>query len=174
VSACDWIICERTGRWAATLRIGAARRSPKTGSAPRIYEVRSLDELADSLAARPLSLTFLEVHTSNVGNLLQWLASNSPRFPRARFVALLDRMITERTDSGGKQSSVESRDVVAALLEGGAAEIAVSPRRLQHIFAFADKHAESVRQLRQPLAKSQSITDWARSKLPWQNDCDRE
>jgi hypothetical protein len=170
MNECDWIICERTGRWAAALRVGAARRSPTTVSAPRIHETRSLNELAERLYARPLSLTLLEVQTSNVGKLLHWLARNSPRFPRARFVALLDRMLTERTDSGGEQLSVESHDVVAALLESGAAEIADSPRRLRHILAFAEKHAASVRNLPRRSSEPQSIADWARSQLPWQPD----
>ena len=173
MNSCDWIICERTGRWAAALRVGFARRS-QTGPAPRIYESRSLDELAERLTARPRSLTLLEVHASNLAKLLQWLAQNSQQFPRARFVAVLDRMLAVRPDSSSEQSSVESQDVVAALLESGAAEIAVSPRRLQHIFVLADRHAASVSSLRRPPAEAQSITDCARSRLPWQTDRDRE
>jgi hypothetical protein len=174
MNACGWIICERTGRWAAALRVGAARQWSQTVPVPRIYEVRSLDELAEQLAARPLSLTFVQVHTSNVAKALRWLAHNSQRFPRARFVALLDRMLDVQPESGSELSSVESQDVVAALLESGAAEIAVSPRRLQHNFVLADKHATSVRGLPRPPAEAQSITDWARSRLPWQTDRDRE
>jgi hypothetical protein len=170
MTACDWIICERTGRWAAALRTGAARRSSLTGSVPRIYETRTLDELAEQLAARPLSLALMEAHASNVGKLLQWLGHNSQRFPHAHFVAFLDRMLTARSDFDVGQPCGEAEDVVAPLLEAGAAEIAVSPRRLQHIFALADKHAASVRSLSRRSFESQLTADWARSQLPWQTD----
>jgi hypothetical protein len=174
MNACDWIICERTGRWAAAMRVGAARRSSQTGPALRIYEVRSLDELAERLALRPLSLVLLEVHNSNLAKQLQWLAHNSQRFPRALFVALLDRMLTARLDSGSERSSGETLDVVSTLLESGAAEIAVSPRRLQHIFSLAGKHSAGVRPFRRPPIEAQSIMDWAHSQLPWQTDRGRE
>jgi hypothetical protein len=169
----DWIICERTGRWAAALRAGAARRLSLKGQATRIYEVRSLDELAERLIAKPQILALLEVHAANLGKLLQWLAQNSPRFPRARFVALLDRMLTATSECDSGQPSGEAEAVVAALLEAGAAEIAVSPRRLQHIFALADTHALSVRSSSRPLTEPHSIADWARSQLPWQTDAIR-
>jgi hypothetical protein len=116
----------------------------------------------------------LEVHTSNLAKLLPWLAHNSQRFPRARFVALLDRMLAVRPGSSSEQSPVESLDVVAMLLESGAAEIAVSPRRLQHIFVLADRHSARVSSFRRPPAEAQSIAAWARSRLPWQTDRDRE
>ena len=173
MNSCDRIICERTGRWAAALRVGFARRS-QTGPAPRIHETRSLDELAERLTIRPGSLTLLEVHPLNLAKLLPWLAHNSQRFQWARFVALLDRMLSVRPDSSSEQSPVESQEVVAALLESGAAEIAVSPRCLQHIFVLADRHAASVSSFRRPPTEAKSISDWARSRLPWQTDRDRE
>lgn len=170
MNACDWIICERTGQWAAAMRVGAARRRSLKGPPLRIYEVRSLDELAERLAARPLSLALVEVHALNLGKLLEWLAHNSRRFPRARFVALVDRTLTAGNDSHDDRSSGEIDDVLAALLEGGAAAVAVSPRRLRHIFALADLHAISARSFSSEAAEMQSVADWARSQLPWQSD----
>jgi hypothetical protein len=170
MNASDWIICERTGQWAAAMRVGAARRPSLKGPAQYIHEVRSLDELTEQLAARPLSLALIEAHASNLGKLLEWLAHNSRRFPRACFIAVVDRTLTAEKNSHNDGSSGEMHDVLAALLEGGAAAIALSPRRLRHIFALADLHAISARSLSSELAETLSITDWARSQLPWQLD----
>jgi hypothetical protein len=170
MNECEWIICERTGRWAAAMRVTAARHAWMPGRAPRMYEVRSLEELADRLTARPVSLGLLEGHAANLGNVLRWLTDNSRRFPRAQFVALLDPTLGVRASSGGKLLHVDPHEVVDALFEAGAAEIAVSPRYLQHIFALADKHAAIVAGRERHSGHSESIAEWAWSLLPWQSD----
>jgi hypothetical protein len=78
-------------------------------------------------------------------------------------------MLTARAEAGIERSSGEAQDLIAALLEAGAAEIAPSPRRLQHIFALADTHAISVRTFSKQ-STNLSIADWAWSQLPWQTD----
>jgi hypothetical protein len=170
MSEIDFLVCERTGRWAAALRVGAARHDRISSREPRIYEARSLEELAERLEIRPLSLALLEVHLSTLGKLLPWLADHSPRFPRIRFVALLDDALGIAANRDIKQLSGPSQDVVAALLEAGAADFAHSPRRLQLVFALAERHANIVADANRQLNPVQSIADWAWSQLPWQTD----
>jgi hypothetical protein len=164
----DWFVCERSGRWAAALRVSLARQAMVTSREPRVYEVRSLEELAERLDTRPLSLALLEVHLSNLGKLFSWLADHSRRFPRSRFVAGLDYSI-EMTLSGElRRMPSDAADVVCALLEAGAAEITNSPRRLDSILALAKKYYAASCESLPSSNESQSIVDWARSRLPWQ------
>jgi hypothetical protein len=164
----DWIICERTGRWAAAMRVRAARRESTIGREPRIYEVRSLEELARQLEVRPASLALIEVHSSNLSDLLSWLAENSRQFTRAHFVALLDRSLCAAARYDDLRWPAEMNEVHGALLEAGAAEISDSPRRLQYVFAMAERHAAIVRSSLGASAHEQSIANWAWSQLPWQ------
>ena len=53
-------------------------------------------------------------------------------------------------------------------LEAGATDIAISPRHLQHLFALADRHAALVADDRCQSDEAQSMSEWARSRLPWQ------
>jgi hypothetical protein len=168
MSESGWIICERTGCWAAALRVGAARQAATFGREPRIYEVRSLDELSERLENRPLSLTFLEVRLSNFGKLLSWLADHSRRFPRERFVALVDQSLRIAASPETEHPTNDALDVFGALLEAGAAEVADSPRRLRHVFALAKTHGAMERRASRQPDPGQSITDWAWSQLPWQ------
>jgi hypothetical protein len=164
----DWIICERTGRWAAAIRVWAARREATAGQVPRFYETRSLEELAGQLAARPSSFALIEVRSSNLSDLLSWLAENSRQFSRSRFVALLDSSLWTVARSENMHWSAHTNAVHCALVEAGAAEISDSPRRLQHVFTLAEKHAAIVRRSLRASAHEQSIADWAWSQLPWQ------
>jgi hypothetical protein len=170
MSQIDLLVCERTGRWAAALRVGVARQIRNSSREAQIYEARSLDELAERLATRTHSLALLEVHLSTLGKLLPWLADHSRRLPRIRFVALLDDALGIAANREIKQLSGPSQDVVAALLEAGAADFAHSPRRLQHVFALAERHAAIVADANRQPKPAQSIADWAWSQLPWQTD----
>jgi hypothetical protein len=82
-------------------------------------------------------------------------------------------MLTARPEFEDGPPPGETEDVIAALLEAGAAEIAFSPRRLQHILVLAGTHAINVRNLSGQLDEAPSIADWARSRLPWQMDRNR-
>jgi hypothetical protein len=168
MSEIDLLVCERTGRWAAALRVAVARQAGISSREPRIYETRSLEELAERLETRPLSLALLEVHLSTLGKLLSCLADHSRRFPRVRFVALLDDALGIAASREIKQPSGSSQDVVAALLEAGAVDFAHSPRRLQHVFALAERHAAIAADANRQPNPAQSIADWAWSQLPWQ------
>ena len=50
----DWIVCERTGRWAAALRTTGTRQATHRKPPFRIVEVRSLSELEPLALARIL------------------------------------------------------------------------------------------------------------------------
>ena len=167
MNQCEWIVCERRGLWTAALRVARGRQASLSPHAPRIYEVRSLGELAERLTMRPVSLVLVEVHASNFGDVLRWLADSSRSFPQARFAALLDETVRQ-PKSRGKNSPVATIDILASLYESGIADFADSPRRLHHVFALAEKHAAVIADARSD--ESQSITDWAWSQLPWQTD----
>jgi hypothetical protein len=166
----NWITCERTGRWAAALRVGAARHGPISGRQPGICEVRSQQELIERLEMRPQSLAFLEILPSNLGKLLPWLADNSRKFPRANFIALLDGTFGVAASPHSNRLQAVTHDIADVFLEAGAAEIADSPRRLQHIFALAERHAAIVGGSQSQADRAQSIADWAWSQLPWHAD----
>ncbi|HEY3395604.1 MAG TPA: hypothetical protein VGK58_23080 [Lacipirellulaceae bacterium] len=168
MSEIDLLVCERTGRWAAALRVGIARQARISSRQPRIYEARSLEELAEGLETRPLGLALLEVHLSTLGKLLSWLADRSLRFPKVRFVALLDHALGIAESREIKKRSGPSQDAVDALLEAGAADFAHSPRRLQHVFALAERQAAIAAGANRQPNPAQSIAGWAWSQLPWQ------
>jgi hypothetical protein len=170
MSASDWIVCERTGRWAAALRVGAIRNGMMLSREPRIFEVRTLEELAERLDAGRAGLALLEVHPSNIAKLLPWLADYTRRFPRAHFVALVDRLPGVEVIHDNKRPADDPHNLVGALLEAGVAEIVTSPRGLQPIFALAERSAAVVRRPPRKSDAAQSITEWAWSRLPWQTD----
>jgi hypothetical protein len=162
----EWIVCERTSRWAAAIRVAAARQPSTAVSARRIYEVRTLDDLAEHLRVRPASLALVEVHTGNLGSVMLWVATCTQRFPRACFVGLFDGMTHLRSNSRSVSAS-DAKDAIDALIEAGAAEIATSPRHLQHIFSLAAKHDAAVANSQQRSEEPPSIANWAWSLLPW-------
>jgi hypothetical protein len=166
----EWIVCERSGRWAAALRVQVMRSAKFARRKQRIYEVRSFDELAERLALRPHSLALVEGTAKNLGRLLRWLTDNARLFPQACFVVVLDQALGVPANSNRKLSPDESYGVEGAMLEAGAAEVAFSPRHLQHIFVLAAKHATVVAEAERPSRDARSIADWAWSLVPWQAD----
>jgi hypothetical protein len=179
MNRCEWIVCERGNRWATAIRTAIARESVvaefaripvlrepalKSGdfsyvTRPRIREVRSLVELAQQLEIRPDSFAMVETHEANLANVLAWVAAASRRYPDGRFAALVDTSLA---------SQQTRQDVVDALVEAGAVEVAVSPRRLQNILAVAERHSADVAERIQPAAGDLSLVEWAWSRLPWQ------
>src|SRR5688572_23269876 len=107
----QWIVCERTSRWAAGLRTTAALHTTNEKSAPRLIEVRSLSELAARLDEQPISLVLIEVHHGNIANVLAWLVDAQDRYPSARFIALLDYQLTTCKQTWPMPSSGELHDV---------------------------------------------------------------
>jgi hypothetical protein len=176
-----WIVCERTGRWAAALRTSLAgqynwaslavderaRSTPTISSDRRVYEVRSLAELTSRLQERPAAVALVETHAANLTRVLHWLSDARDRHADARFIALLDSSLVtgERAPERGP---VECNEVTDALLEAGAAEVAESPRYLQNALALARQHWAPSHDV-PPFSTPQPLVEWARSLLPWQD-----
>ncbi len=117
----EWIVCERTSRWAAALRWALTDGD----AAPRLRELRQLAELDTEIAARPGATVAIEVHRGNFAPVLAWLSRPCIHQQGARLAALVDRSLAD-----------DSESVVGALLEAGAVAIALSPRRLEEVLAM--------------------------------------
>ena len=155
MKSCEWIVCEPTNRWAAALRVAVARAANWPAGEPRLYEVRSLEELAARLEVRPNSLGFINVHDNNVPRVLSWLAAARGLYSRARFVALIDCRLSRE-------------EIADALLEAGAAEIAYSPRYLQHVLAPPPPPPPPAAARPAASAADNSLMESIWSSLPWQ------
>jgi len=168
MNSCDWIVCERTSRWAAALRVALARED--CGATSSIYEVRTWKELASRLETQPNGVAIAEVQRDQLGSALVWLATARRRFPRARFTAALD---ISSTDTEGHASSFrrdEQAEVVDALFEAGVAAVADSPRRLHAILALGRRHAALCAAQSQPSPRDNlSVVNAAWASLPWQD-----
>jgi hypothetical protein len=145
----EWIVCERSSRWASALRmaLGGERRF-------QIRELRHTAELDGELAERPDAIVALEVRRDNFAELVAWLVAAHKRHLHSRSVALVDHSIDSHLD--------EVRD---ALVEAGVAAVATSPRQLANVIALAARHAEIAGKAG-PNA-SPLVTAWA--SLPWQS-----
>jgi hypothetical protein len=156
MSCCEWIICEKTSRWASALRLAIARET--TPVKQPLHEVRSLTELAARLEVRPQSLAIVELHQDQVGNALLWLAAAERRFPQARFAAALANFS-------------EWPDIGDVLLEAGADEITDSPRRLHAVLELGRRHAAICAAHSRPPHRSEiSVVAAAWESLPWQDE----
>jgi len=165
---CNWIICQRSNRWAAALRLAVERDAATLGVSYRLREVRTLGELTSELVRSPASLVALEVHDRNLSDVLAWLSAAERRFPQARCVALVDRALSadqQRVPPGGQESL---RDVCDALREAGAWDVAQSPRRLQPMLELARRHAMATAADVTILAEHVSFTEHVWATLPWQ------
>src|SRR5262245_47205189 len=91
----EWIVCERSGRWAAAIRSAVSRSSWPSSDIPRIYEVRQLTDLKERLEVRPEVIALVESQRENFADVLFWLAEAVQDHRSARFVALVDRRIWE-------------------------------------------------------------------------------
>jgi hypothetical protein len=158
MKACEWIVCERSGRWAAALRIAMAGQTSPLFGVRQLREVRSLEELTRTLEERRCALAFIEVRRANIGEALKWMADADLAYPGARCLALLDN---EELDCAAQER------IMDALRAAGAVEIAHSPRHLQPLLAIARRHAAS--QLSTPTDVGQPFAEWAWSLLPWQS-----
>ncbi len=123
-----------------------------------VYEVRSLNELAERLVDRPNSLGLIEVRSANLAEVLAWLTEVGPATPTARFAALADCAEPNR----GFQS-----DVTDALRTAGAVEIVDSPRHLHRLLPLGHRHVAEVARRPDRFPGEQSFADWAWASLPW-------
>jgi len=165
---CDWIICEQTNRWASALRLAVERDAAAGGGGYRLREVRSLGELEAELARRPVSLAALEVRAGNLSDVLAWLAAAERRFPRARCVAILDRSLSSEHSGIGPRGGESLQEILDALREAGALEVAESPRRLNSLLELAGRHTRATAEAETITAENASFVERVRATLPWQ------
>jgi hypothetical protein len=149
MSRIEIIVCERTSRWASALRIELA----SVNLPHRLRELRHLAELDAELDERPTALVAVEVRRGNFVELLAWLAAARARHGRARFTALLDHSFADHQGEVGD-----------ALVEAGIQAIATSPRRLEALVAFGERHAAAA----QKTDESASLVSQVWASLPWQ------
>lgn len=134
------VVCEISGQWAAALRraLGAG--------APRVIEVRSLDDCLEVLRARPASFVVAELTRANPGPLVDALARIERECPLARVAVVAGRAL------GACEWLVR---------EAGAVHFEVSPRRLGPLAETVRRHLAQAP--RPALGLAGRI--WAR--LPW-------
>jgi hypothetical protein len=151
-----WTVCEQSGRWTAALRTAFAR-PPEVEPQPRLYEVRTLEELSARLDEHECDLTLIEVGEGNLAEVLKLLVRHG-RTP-GRFAALL----ASSADHNGRQRMVD------LLWEADVAEVVESPRQLQGLLALHNRLPVARGPINFSVDASQSFADWARSTLPWQD-----
>ena len=163
---CDWILCERTSRWAAAMRVAIERDGGAATHAVRVFEVRNHRDLEAELAKLPGALALVEVDRTNVAAVLAWLARAEPRFPQARFVAGLDWSRGADREAGGHGRAL---DVAQALVEAGAVEVLGSPRECARLFDLAHRHAAARAAESAAAGDEFSPRQRAWASLPWQD-----
>ena len=163
MNAWDWIICERTSRWAAAVRVALERESTAELRAARVVEVRNHRDLESRLSARPDALVTIEVERANLAAVLAWLGTAGPRYPRATFVAVLDRLFVADQNANG---DVSVPDVEQALVEAGAMLVVRLPRAMKPLLDLAQRHAA-----RAAAAADGELSPVERvwASLPWQD-----
>src|SRR5262245_5819094 len=125
-----WLICERTGRWAAALRVELSRTRAHN-SAHQIRETRSLAELEVAIQEQVPSFVLLETWPGNVDQVLSLLAKFASS--RTRFAALLE---------WGDETTRNCQLTTDALLEAGAVEVIDASRQLGSVVRIAERQAE--------------------------------
>jgi hypothetical protein len=168
MSRLEWILCERSGRWAAALRAALRRTDSPMETMPKIYEVRQLDELASRLEARPDHLALVEVERHRFGDILSWLASACRIQRHARFVALANRDVCDPLGIDPASRRRARQAVIDALREAGASEVVMSPFQLNSLLALGAQHAFLRTSRLDSPSENVSITQWAWASLPWQ------
>jgi len=133
------LVCERTGRWAVTLR----RELAEVGV--RVWETRTLDYCWRELAASPASFVIVEL-AGDIGTLLRRLARLGGEYPAARAAVVADRPLAQ---------------CEWLLREAGAVHFLCSPRQAGPLAQLACRH------LAQVPPPPQSLTERIWATLPW-------
>ena len=164
----DWIVCERSNRWAAALRLVLDGQNRVDGRRRRLREVRTLADLAASLTEGQMCLACIEVRPASLGDVLAWLAKAEQEFGETRFVALLDYSLQP-----DPWAAVESRlnklgDLSDALVEASAALVVTSPRRLDPCIELGRRPAKHLQPRRTSDDAEMTLTSRVWASLPWQ------
>ena len=123
----SWIICEKSGRWAAALRVTLGRRK-HAPFASRILETRSLAELDLAINEHEAAFVLVEVRPESVADGLSFLTKRN--WGAAQVVAMLEF---------GSERSADRRLATDALLEAGAIEVIESSRQLGAVLEIAER-----------------------------------
>lgn len=154
------IICERTGSWAAALRLAFTRAAaPRNSDAkptsessavaaqpPRLIETRSADECLESLTATPQALAVIELASQNCEASVALIRRIAERGTDTPIVVLAARELAEH-------------EWLAREL--GAIHFTTSPRHLAAVVEIAERHWARLPAARATIAE----TIWA--SLPW-------
>ncbi len=140
VQTAQFIVCEKTGSWAAALRWHqGARPLP-------LQETRSLIDARATLLKSPASILALEVTAANAEGVLRLMLEARRLCPDAREIVLLTNEV----------------GVFAPLFwESGAVFVVLSPRRLDRVVRLVERHLAG--QEAPELSTRERV--WAR--LPW-------
>jgi hypothetical protein len=164
----NWVVCEGGTRWAAALRVAAARLATATWPTPRLCEARSLAELSECFDNQPHSYGLVEVHPANLGSVLAWLSGAVRRYPHGCFAALLDNSLVRAREREALSNGADRQELVLSLLEAGVIDVADSPRHLHHILALGLRHLTCIGELAESVSGRPSLVQWAHSLVPWQ------
>jgi hypothetical protein len=148
----SWIICEKSGRWAAAVRVTLVRRKCSLPGS-RIIETRSLVELDLVIQEHDAAFVLLEVRPESVADVLSFLTRSSGG--PAPVVALLEF---------GAERIADFELVADALLEAGAIEVIDSSRQLGAVLEIAERQPQN-----EWSEHAGSIADRAWAALPWQD-----
>lgn len=168
MNGCEWIVCESTTRWAAALRLALERRLAVEGRTVRLYETRHWNDLASRLRERPDSFVAAEVREENLAEVFSGLLVAVRHYPRARFVALLDRSLLGGRKDGTSTSGERLHDVCDALREAGVLEFAHSPRHLGNIVVLFRRHEALSTRMDFRLSADLPVRAQVWASLPWQ------
>jgi hypothetical protein len=145
------ILCERTGRWAASLRRhGLTERL-------RLIEVRSIAELEERLSSGPAALVGLELEDRNADRVLEWLGRAGADGCAGGIIVFADRSL---------------RPYELVCREAGAVHFVTSELELLTLAAIVERFLS-----RAPVADllevEPPITEQVRARMPWGNKATR-
>ncbi len=170
-SSPQYLVCERSGHWAAALRVSIHRLPPINQHAAKITETRSLKELESRLAEVPDGIVLIEISRNSLSNALDWLSKATQLDTTRHFVAAIDEPsflpiypLPENISTPALRSSLAS-----VLLETGVVVIVWSPRQLTPVIEFATKLAAKGADTASSLPpEEKNLAEWAENLLPWQ------
>lgn len=137
----NWIVCERTGRWAAALR-----RELEAGD-DSVRETRHAEELTAAIEASTLAtVVVVELRREGLSGLLDALVAAERRGPHVLAVAVADE---------------ELAGVEGLAREAGAVHFVTSPRRMSELVALGQRHRARVP------ARVESLRQRIWAELPW-------
>ncbi len=133
------IVCERTGRWAVTLR------RERDGADVRVHESRSIVECWQQLVESPAGFVVVELTRGNLASLLERLARLPREWPLARVAVVADRSLAKYE---------------WLIREAGAVHFTSSPRQLGPLARAAQAHLD------QAPAPPKALVEQIRADLP--------